>query len=113
MANPYACEWCSQDHGVFSDRWYVIDRDTRLIDVDFGQITLSTARTGGDEVPNNVTTGGVGVGQLLNVLPAGQFNGGSFIQYVRLDLDYMTRNNEVMMPTEASIQRTSPVPLGS
>ena len=90
----------------------IIDKDTRLIDVDFGQITLSTARTGGDEVPNNVTTGGVGVGQLLNVLPAGQFNGGSFIQYVRLDLDYMTRNNEVMMPTEASIQRTSPVPLG-
>ena len=25
MANPYACEWCSQDHGVFSSNWYVID----------------------------------------------------------------------------------------
>jgi hypothetical protein len=34
------------------------------------------------------------------------------MQYVRLDLDYMARNNEVMLPVEVSAQRTSPVPLG-
>lgn len=91
----------------------IIDKDTRLIDIDFGELTVATARAGGNPIPDAVTDGGTGTGQLLNRLPANTFNGGSFIQYVRLDLDFMTRNNEVMMPTEASIQRTSPVPLGS
>jgi hypothetical protein len=48
----------------------------------------------------------------LNLVQANQLQSGFFIQYVRLDLDYMTRNNEVMMPVEVSSQRTSPVPLG-
>ena len=91
----------------------IIDKDTRLIDIDFGEFIVATARPAGQSFPNSVTDGGSGTGQLLNRLPAGTFNGGSFIQYVRLDLDYMVRNNEVMLPTEASIQRTSPVPLGS
>ena len=91
----------------------IIDKDTRLIDIDFGELTVATVRSGGQNFPDAVTDGGSGRGQLLNRLPAGTFNGGSFMQYVRLDLDYMTRNNEVMLPTEASIQRTSPVPLGS
>ncbi len=90
----------------------IIDKDTRLIDVDFGQITVAAGRNGGDNFPDTVTSGGPGVGQLLNLIPANAFNGGSFIQYVRLDLDYMARNNEVMMPVEVSSQRTSPVPLG-
>lgn len=90
----------------------IIDKDTRLIDVDFGELTVSTNRPGGSLFCDAVTSGGNGVGQLLNLLPANTFNTGSFIQYVRLDLSYMTRNNEIMMPVEASIQRTSPVPLG-
>lgn len=90
----------------------IIDKDTRLIDVDFGQITIAAGRNGGNDIPDTVTSGGPGVGQLLNLIPANAFNGGSFIQYVRLDLDYMARNNEVMMPVEVSAQRTSPVPLG-
>lgn len=91
----------------------IIDKDTRLIDVDFGQITVAAGRSAGSNVPDVVTTGGPGEGQLLNLIPGGAFNGGSYIQYVRLDLDYMARNNEVMMPVEVSAQRTSPVPLGS
>lgn len=91
----------------------IIDKDTRLIDIDFGELTVATARSAGLNFPDAVTDGGNGRNQLLNRLPAGTFNGGSFMQYVRLDLDYMARNNEVMLPTEASIQRTSPVPLGS
>ncbi|GAG93240.1 unnamed protein product, partial [marine sediment metagenome] len=90
----------------------IIDKDTRLIDIDFSRITVAAGRLAGNNTPSTVTSGGPGVGQLLNLIPGGTFNGGSFIQYVRLDLDYMARNNEVMMPVEASIQRTSPVPLG-
>ena len=90
----------------------IIDKDTRLIDLDFGELTVSTFRTANSTVPTSVTSGGNGTGVVLNVLPANEINGGSFIQYVRLDLDYMVRNNEVMLPVEASIQRTSPVPLG-
>lgn len=90
----------------------IIDKDTRLIDIDFGELTVSTDRSGGSNVPDVVTSGGNGLGQLLNIIPDATFGGGSFMQYVRLDLDFMTRNNDVMMPVEASIQRTSPVPLG-
>ncbi len=90
----------------------IIDKDTRLIDVDFGQLQVAAGRPTGASEPDTVTSSGVGLGQLLNIIPDGTPNGGSFIQYVRLDLDYMTRNNEVMMPVEVSAQRTSPVPLG-
>ena len=89
----------------------IIDKDTRLIDVDFSQISTSVSRSAGSNDPDVVTISGPGQGQLLQSVRA-TANGGSFIQYVRLDLSYMVQNNEVMMPTEASIQRTSPVPLG-
>lgn len=89
----------------------IIDKDTRLIDVDFGQLTVSVSRDAGEANPNvDAVASGPGVGQLLNLVP--RANGGSFMQYVRLDLDFMARNNEVMMPVEVSAQRTSPVPLG-
>lgn len=91
----------------------IIDKDTRLIDLDFGQLTVATTRNTSSPFPTAVTSGGSGDEQLLNLIPAGTNNGGSFIQYVRLDLDYMVRNNEVMMPVEISAQRTSPVPLGN
>ena len=91
----------------------IIDKDTRLIDIDFGELTVATGRQSGNNFPDALSSAGNGTGQLLNLLPANTFNCGSFIQYVRLDLDFMVRNNEVMLPTEASIQRTSPVPLGS
>ncbi|MGI9556226.1 MAG: hypothetical protein ACR2M9_05125, partial [Cyanophyceae cyanobacterium] len=90
----------------------IIDKDTRIIDIDFGQITIGAGRTLGADFPTTVTTGGPGVGDLITYQPAGVPNGGSFIQYQRIDLDYMARNNEVMMPVEVSVQRTSPVPLG-
>lgn len=90
----------------------IIDKDTRIIDVDFGNITVAANRSAGGNVPDVVTSGGNGVGQLLNLVPANASNGGSFMQYQRIDLDFMVRNNEVMMPVEVSSQRTSPVPLG-
>ncbi|GAI86834.1 unnamed protein product [marine sediment metagenome] len=90
----------------------IIDKDTRLIDLDFGELTVSVFREFDSPVPTSITSGGNGTSVVLNVIEANNQYAGSFIQYVRLDLDYMVRNNEVMLPVEASIQRTSPVPLG-
>ena len=90
----------------------IIDKDTRMIDLDFGEITVAAFREFDSPMPTSVTSGGSGTSVVLNVLEAGELYAGSFIQYVRLDLDFMARNNEVMLPVEASIQRTSPVPLG-
>ena len=91
----------------------ILDKDTRLIDIDFGPIGVATTRAVGDFDPTTVVTTGNGTGQLLNVIPATVTNGGSFIQYSRIDLDFMVKNNEIVIPVDASIQRTSPVPLGS
>jgi hypothetical protein len=90
----------------------IIDKETRIIDIDFGNIAVSAGRSAGSTVPDGVNAAGNGVGDLLNLIPAATPNGGSYIQYQRIDLDYMARNNEVMMPVEVSSQRTSPVPLG-
>ncbi|AXH79265.1 MAG: hypothetical protein [Circular genetic element sp.] len=88
----------------------IIDKDTRLIDADFGQLKITMARAGGDSNCQALSSEN-GEAQLLNLVSA-TTAGGSFIQYQRLDLDYMARNNEIVMPTEISVQRTSPVPLG-
>ncbi len=90
----------------------IIDKDTRLIDIDFGQVTVAVGRSATETSPTSVFADGPGESQILNLIPAGTANTGSFIQYNRVDLDFMTRNNEVMMPVEVSAQRTSPVPLG-
>jgi hypothetical protein len=90
----------------------IIDEDTRLIDVDFSEITCTAGRAAGTFIPNAGTVGRLGRSQLLNrILPA-NYGVGSYIQYVRLDLDHMVRNNDIVLPTEVSVQRTSPVPLG-
>lgn len=95
----------------------IIDKDTRLIDVDFGPVTTNIARTLGSRFPdgttgNKATFGGNGTLQFLRSEDAGTPSG-SFIQFFRLDLDYMTLNNEVMQPVEVSVQRTSSVPIGT
>lgn len=90
----------------------IIDKDTRILDIDFGQLTTGVGRVAGSFIPTTLTLGQNGQSQLLNSIPANTYGAGSFIQYIRLDLDFMTRNNEIVLPTESSIQRTSPVPLG-
>lgn len=91
----------------------IIDKDTRIIDIDFGPLAIGLARTADELFPTNLTQGLNGREQLLNVIDAPNYGAGSFIQYQRLDLSYMAQNNEVMMPVEVNVQRTSPVPLGS
>lgn len=89
----------------------IIDKDTRLIDVDFGPLTVGTNRPPGATQPATVTSGGNGIGQLIRLADTFGIRG-SFIQYQSVDLSMMTLNNEVMQPVEVSVQRTSPVPLG-
>jgi len=91
----------------------ILDKDTRLIDIDFGPLSIGVTRNPGDFDASAVTTAGNGEAQLLNTAPTSQPICGSFIQYSRIDLDFMVRNNEIVVPVDASIQRTSPVPLGS
>ena len=95
----------------------IVDKDTRLIDVDFGPLSVNLAREELATEPNSVTIGLNGAKQLIRadgtaVGPASLQFGGSWIQYQNIDLSMMTRNNEVMQPVEISVQRTSPVPLG-
>jgi len=90
----------------------IIDKNTRLIDIDFGPVNVGMARTAGSFLADTVNYTGSGFDQVLS---SGQVNTnitGSFIQYEQIDLSFMTSNNEIMQPTEVSIQRTSPVPLG-
>jgi hypothetical protein len=94
-----------------------LDKDTRLIDVDFGPVTVNILRQIGEQEPQGVTGseatfGGSGTNQFLRSDSQGEI-AGSFIQFERLDLDYMTLNNEVMQPMEVSVQRTNAVPSGT
>ena len=92
----------------------IVDKDTRLIDVDFGPIFIQGAR---DEnaafpAPNQFVSSGPGVDQLIR-FDDQDIQAGSFIQYQMVDLSFMTQNNEVMQPVEVSVQRTAPVPYGT
>jgi len=89
----------------------IIDKDTRLIDLDFGPLVMNVVRPAGAQIPSGVTNSGNGQLQLINFDEGVAFNSGSFIQEQMIDLSFMTMNNEVMQPTEISVQRTSPVPL--
>lgn len=90
----------------------IIDKDTRIIDIDFGPLTLGVTRLPAEPISNNVTISGNGEKDAIRIIPAAAQGTGSFIQYQRIDLSYMVANNEVMMPVDISVQRTSPVPLG-
>jgi hypothetical protein len=94
----------------------IVDKDTRLIDIDFGPITVNVSRGMNAVAPSTATGGLDGINQLIRLdnNPAGTDRYlGSFIQYDKVDLSMMTMNNEVMQPVEVSVQRTSPVPVGS
>ena len=95
----------------------IIDKDTRIIDVDFGPISVNIVRQANEQVPTGVvgsqaTFAGDGENQLLRTDNDAQ-TAGSFIQFQRIDLDYMTKNNEVMQPMEVSVQRSNSVPMGN
>lgn len=95
----------------------IIDKDTRIIDVDFGPVNILINRSPTVPEPDGAggsgaTFGNIGTNQLLQSSATGQ-NAGSFIQFQRIDLDYMSMNNEVMQPMEVNVQRTNAVPKGT
>lgn len=90
----------------------IVDKDTRLIDIDFGPVATVLSRTAGDLIPASTASSGNGKQQFLYYATTGNPTAGSFIQYQAVDLSFMTLNNEVMQPVDVSVQRTSPVPLG-
>lgn len=90
----------------------IIDKTSRLIDIDFGPVAVSCARNAGDLISSTTLTSGNGTGQLIKVDRTIGITG-SFVQYSRIDLEFMTMNNEIMLPKEVSVQRTTPVPLGN
>lgn len=91
----------------------IIDKDTRIIDVDFGTVGVAISRNKDSDVPDAVTFSLNGTNDILSSIPATAYGGGSYIQYKRVDLSFMLMNNEMMMPVNVNSQRTSPVPLGS
>jgi hypothetical protein len=94
----------------------IVDKDTRLIDVDFGPFTVAIARQATQDMPQGVagsiaTIDGPGASDRL-VFETDGLRAGSAIFYRKVDLSYMTSNNEVMQPVEVSIQRSSSTPWG-
>jgi len=89
----------------------IIDKETRIIDVDFGPVTVNAVRPANDFVPGAVSGSRNGMDQVLQLVSTSGILG-SFIQYQLIDLSHMLNNNEVYQPVDVSIQRTSPVPLG-
>ena len=93
----------------------LIDKDTRLIDIDFGPVATNITRNQTEQQPNAATYGLNGENQLLRA--DGQIGAsqklGSFVQYSRIDLEYMTMNNEIVQPVEVNVQRTGASPTGT
>lgn len=90
----------------------IVDKDTRIVDIDFGQVVPTITRNPGEQYPAGVTFAENGAEEIIGSIGDGVSAGGSFIQYQRVDLDFMVRNNEVMQPVDVSVQRTSAVPTG-
>lgn len=95
----------------------IIDKDTRLIDIDFGRINTFVQRAPNEQIPdgtvgNQGTISGDGEGSIVRFNNSG-LSTGSFIQYQRVDLSFMSENGEAMQPVEVSVQRPSVVPFGS
>lgn len=90
----------------------ILESGARLIDIDFSELQITYTRPDGSNNATAGTASRAGTKQLLNVLTTG-LNAGSFIQYQKIDLDFMVRNGEMLQPSTVTVQRTSPVPLGS
>lgn len=90
----------------------MLDKSTRIIDADFGRVSVGLTRNATEPVPATVILSGNGTDQVICEIAPGDPRGGSFIQYDRVDLSFMLQNNESVLPVDVSVQRTSPVPLG-
>ena len=55
----------------------IVDKDTRIIDIDFSEITCTAGRAANTFVPNAGTVGRLGVSQLLNRIQPANYSVGS------------------------------------
>lgn len=90
----------------------IVDKDTRIIDVDFGTVKVGFARAGGSFNPTSLNITGNGTNSIINSIPVPNAGAASYVQYRNLDLSFMLKENDIMVPVSANIQRTSPVPRG-
>ena len=90
----------------------IIDKDTRIIDIDFGPVDVGLGRDADAFNPTTLTLELNGTDQIIANVAATNAGAGSYVQYQRLDLSFMMQQNEVMQPVDVSVQRTTPVPLG-
>ena len=90
----------------------MLDKNTRIIDSDFGGVGVGLSRIPTSPFANTTDLQGNGVDQVIATIAASNARAGSFIQYDRVDLSFMLQNNELVLPIDVSVQRTSPVPLG-
>ena len=91
----------------------VVDKDTRMIDIDFGPVGTTCGRAALSLDPTSAVGSLNGMQQVLRYFEVGDALAGSFVQYQNIDLTFMTLNNEVMQPMDVSVQRPGPVPTGS
>jgi len=90
----------------------ILDASTRIIDIDLGSVNENSTRAAGARSATTVTFAQNGASEILASIPATLRMAGSFVQYKRIDLDFMARNQVTMQPVDVTVQRTSPVPLG-
>ena len=90
----------------------IIDKDTRIIDIDFGPVDVGLGRDADAYDPTTLTLELNGTDQIIANIGATDAGAGSYVQYQRLDLSFMMQQNEIMQPVDVSVQRTTPVPLG-
>ena len=90
----------------------IIDKDTRIIDIDFGPVDVGLGRDADGFNPATLTLELNGTDQIIGNVAATNAGAGSYVQYQRLDLSFMMQQNEIMQPVDVSVQRTTPVPLG-
>lgn len=91
----------------------IVDKDTRMIDIDFGPVGTTCGRAALSLDPTSAVGSLNGMQQVIRYMEVGDALAGSFIQYQNIDLTFMTLNNEVMQPMDVSVQRPGPVPTGS
>ena len=91
----------------------IVDKDTRMIDIDFGPVGVALGRPATQVDPSSAVGSLNGMQQVIYFSEVGDAIPGSFIQYQNIDLTFMTLNNEVMQPVDVSVQRPGPVPTGS
>lgn len=93
----------------------IVNDEIRIIDIDWGPMNVTMNRSDNEPSGNAgfVTVTQNGADQVVYTPAALAANVGSTISYQMIDLSFMVKNNDTMVPIDVAVQRTSEVPLGS